>query len=76
MGSRKDNNWSVVVKFSGAAEKYAHMYLTCRKKKKIPLALTHVAQKLLALIVESREIVLHGADLRKLIIRALQGSMC
>lgn len=37
---------------------------------------THVAQKHSVLIVGSREIVLCGTDLRKLIIKSLQGSMC
>lgn len=72
MGSREDNSqllWGLVVQ-----QQCTHTYCTCRKKN--TFALTRVAQIHLALIVGSREIVLHGADLRKLIIKTLQGSMC
>lgn len=70
MGSREDNNWPLVARFSGEA--LMHTCCTCGKNS---FALAGPAQIHLALIVGSREIVLYGADLRKLIIKTLQGSM-
>lgn len=53
-----------------------HIHTFIRQKITWLFLETHVPQKHSVLIVGSREIVLCGTDLRKLIIKSLQGSMC
>jgi len=62
------------VRFSGAAVMHTHTHTVHVEKDSLGLVTRDT--ETLGLIVESREIVLHGADARKLIVKAPQGSMC